>query len=214
MIINNFIQLQLSNNELLAYKTKLNILENKNIIIPHEEIKKNNYITKDIISHSLIVLGVIFQSIGKEIICKDEMYILDGHHRFQFIMENSLNEYFNVVLLDLNNIKIESYNSELLIDKDTFLKKIDSENILTNSLESNFFIEVEEEKYFLKNITSISELYSYKKELMANNFISPIANDKKTKKVKVNFTSVTSCDFNKDSIFPYKSTWITPRFNS
>ena len=142
------------------------------------------------------------------------MFILDGHHRFQFIIENSLNEYFNVVLLDLNNIKIESHNSELLIDKDTFLKKIYSENILTNSLESNFFIEVEKEKYFLKNISSINELYSYKKELMANNFISPIANDKKTKKVKINFTSVTSGDFNKDSIFPHKSTWITPRFNS
>ena len=142
------------------------------------------------------------------------MFILDGHHRFQFIIENSLNEYFNVVLLDLNNIKIESHNSELLIYKDTFLIKIYSENILTNSLESNFFIEVEKEKYFLKNISSINELYSYKKELMANNFISPIANDKKTKKVKINFTSVTSGDFNKDSIFPHKSTWITPRFNS
>ena len=214
MFINNFVQLQLSNKELLAYKTELNILENKNIIFPHEEIKKNNYITKDIIAHSLIVLGVIFESIGKEISCKDELFILDGHHRFQFIMENSLNEYFNVVLLDLNYIKIESYNSELLIDKDTFLQKIDSENILTNSLGSNFFIQVEDEKYFLKNITSISELYSYKKELMSNNYISPIANDKKTKKVKVNFTSLTSNDFKKGSIFPYKSTWITPRFNS
>ena len=214
MIINNFVQLQLSNKNLIAYKTQLNILNNRKIIIPHEEIKNNNYITKDIISHSLIVLGVIFESIGKEISCKDELFILDGHHRFQFIMENSLNEYFNVVLLDLNYIKIESYNSELLIDKDTFLQKIDSENILTNSLGSNFFIQVEDEKYFLKNITSISELYSYKKELMSNNYISPIANDKKTKKVKVNFTPVTSGDFNKDSIFPYKSTWITPRFNS
>ena len=214
MIINNFEKLEVSNKELLAYKTQLNILENKNVIIPHEEIKKNNYITKDIISNSLIVLGVVFQSVGKEIICKDETFILDGHHRFHFILENSLSEYFNVVLLDLHNIKIESHNSELLIDKDTFLKKIYSENILTNSLESNFFIEVEKEKYFLKNISSISELYSYKKELMANNFISPIANDKKTKKVKINFTSVTSGDFNKDSIFPHKSTWITPRFNS
>ena len=97
MFINNFVQLQLSNKELLAYKTELNILENKNIIFPHEEIKKNNYITKDIIAHSLIVLGVIFESIGKEISCKDELFILDGHHRFQFIMENSLNEYFNVL---------------------------------------------------------------------------------------------------------------------
>ena len=214
MIINNFEQLELENKELLAYKTQLNILENKNIIIPHEEIKKNNHITKDIISHSLIVLGVIFKSVGMEIYCKDEMFILDGHHRFEFILENLISEQFNIVLLDINNINIESYNSELLIDKDTFLKKIYSENILTNSLESNFFIEVEKEKYFLKNISSINELYSYKKELMANNFISPIANDKKTKKVKINFTSVTSGDFNKDSIFPHKSTWITPRFNS
>lgn len=213
MIINDSVQMQLVDKEILAYKTKLNILENKNTIIPHEEIKKNNYITKDIISNSLIVLGVIFQSVDKEIICKDEMFILDGHHRFQFILENSLSEYFDVVLLDLNNIKIESYNSELLIDKDIFLEKIDSENILTNSLKSDFFIQVEEEKYYMENITSINDLYSYKKKLMENNFISPVANDQETKKVKVNFTSLNSNDFKKDSIFPYKSTWITPRFN-
>ena len=40
MIINNFEKLEVSNKELLAYKTQLNILENKNVIIPHEEIKK------------------------------------------------------------------------------------------------------------------------------------------------------------------------------
>ncbi len=213
MIINNFIQLKLSNKELKAYKTQLNILENKNSIIPHEEIKKNNYITKDIISNSFIVLGVTFESIGKEITFKDEMFILDGHHRFQFILENELNECFNVVLLDLNKITIESYNSELLVDKDILLKKIHSENKLTNSLKSNFFIQVEDEKYFLENIISINDLYSYKKELMANNFISPIANDKESKNIKVNFTPLTFNDFNKDSIFPYKTTWITPRFN-
>ena len=214
MIIKNFVQIKLSNKELLAYKTQLNILENKNKIFPHEEIKQNNYITKDLISHSLLVLGVNFESVDKEITCKDEMFILDGHHRFQFILDNSLSAYFNVVLLDLNNIKIESHNSELLIDKDLFLKKVDSENILTNSLESNFFIQVEEDKYYLKNITNISDLYSYKKELVTNNFISPIANNKKTKKVKVNFTPLSFNDFKKDRIFPYKSTWITPRFNS
>ena len=103
MIINNFEQLELENKELLAYKTQLNILENKNIIIPHEEIKKNNHITKDIISHSLIVLGVIFKSVGMEIYCKDEMFILDGHHRFEFILENLISEQFNIVLLDINN---------------------------------------------------------------------------------------------------------------
>ena len=213
MIINNFEKLEVSNKQLLAYKTKLNILENKNFIIPHEEIKKNNYITRNIVSNSLIVLGVIFQSVDKAIICKDETFILDGHHRFQFILENSLSEYFNVVLLDLHNIKIESYNSELLIDRDIFIDKIDSENTLSNNLKSNFYIQVEEEKYYLENITSINDLYLYKKELMENNFISPIANDKKTKNIKVNFTSLTYSDFSRDNIFPYKSTWITPRFN-
>ena len=214
MIINDFVKLQLSDKELLAYKTQLNILENKDTIIPHEEIKKNNYITKDIISHSLIVLGVIFESVEKEIQYKNEMFILDGHHRFQFILENSLTEYFSVVLLDLNKIKIESYNAELLIDKDLFLDKLQSENLLSNSLKSKFFIQIDAEKYYFENFSSIYDLYSYKKELMENNFISPIANDKKTRKVKVNFTALTSSDFKRGKIFPYKSTWITPRFNS
>ena len=214
MIINNFVQLQLSNKDLLAYKTQLNILENKNTIIPHEEIKKNNYINKDIIAHSLIVLGVIFESVEKDIKCKDEMFILDGHHRFQFILENSLSEYFNVVLLDLNNIKIESYNSELLIDKDLFLNKIQSENLISNSLKSDHFIQIGEEKYYFENFSSINNLYSYKKRLMVKNFIRPIANNEKTRKVKVNFTPLTSTDFKRGNLFPYKSTWITPRFNS
>ena len=127
--------------------------------------------------------------------CKDEMFILDGHHRFQFILENSLSEYFNVVLLDLNNIKIESYNSELLIDKDLFLNKIQSENLISNSLKSDHFIQIGEEKYYFENFSSIRELDSYKKELMVKNFIRPIANDEKTRKVKVNFTSLSSSDF-------------------
>ena len=59
----------------------------------------------------------------------------------------------------------------------------------------------------------IYELYAYKKELLDDGVISPIMNNENTDKPLVNFTAISSENFSKDIIFPYKSTWITPRFD-
>ena len=68
-------------------------------------------------------------------------------------------------------------------------------------------------KFYSKNITDIKELYSFKKELLEDLIILPIRNDDNTKKSLVNFTPLTAQNFNKNKVFPYKSTWITPRFD-
>ena len=49
---------------------------------------------------------------------------------------------------------------------------------------------------------------------MSEGIITPIANNKDTQKTIINFTALKSFDFSDSIIFPYKSTWITPRFDS
>ena len=213
MIIDNYTKLKLSNHEITAYKTKLNILKNNEIIFPHEETVDDNRITNSIIKNSVIVLGVIFETFYDKLTIKDEIFILDGHHRFQYIIQNSIDDMFEVVLLNIYDIKIESHNSELLTTDDIFLNKIVSEKGFSQLIKSNFFISLNNVKYFSQNFLDINELYLYKKKLLNESIISPFKNNDKTDKSIVNFTPITLKNFSKDVVFPYKSTWITPRFD-
>lgn len=213
MNIDNYTKLKLSNPEITAYKTKLNILKNNEIIFPHEETVDDNRITNSIIKNSAIVLGVIFETFDDKLTIKDEIFILDGHHRFQYIIQNSIDDMFEVVLLNIYDIKIESHNSELLTSDDIFLKKIVSEKGFSKLVKSNFFISLNNVKYFSQNFLDINELYLYKKQLLNESIISPFKNNDETDKSIVNFTPIVFENFSKDIVFPYKSTWITPRFN-
>jgi hypothetical protein len=213
MKIKNYSKLTLSNPELNAYMTKFNILQNKDIIFPHEETINENHITNEIIKNSLIVFGVTFELHEDVVSFKDEIFILDGHHRVKYIKDNLIDELFEVVFIDIHSVNIESYNSELRSDQDIFIKKIMDDKDFSKTNLGSFFIEINNIKYFSKKIKNIYELYSYKKELLDDGVISPIKNNENTDKPIVNFTAISSENFNKDIIFPYKSTWITPRFD-
>ena len=213
MEINNFTKLNLSYPDVTAFTTKLNILKNSEIIFPHEETIEDNRITNSIIKNSVIVLGVIFESFHDNLIIKDEIFILDGHHRFQYIKSNSIDDLFEVVLVSMHDIKIESYNSELLIDDDIFVNKIMSEKDFSETAKSNYFITLNNKKYFSNHISDINALYFYKKQLLKEFVISPIKNNEETNKSLVKFTPITQNNFHKNYVFPYKSTWITPRFD-
>ena len=213
MKIKNYSKLTLSNPELKAYMTKFNILQNKDIIFPHEETINENHITNEIINNSVIVFGVTFELHEDAVSFKDEIFILDGHHRVKYIKDNLIDELFEVVFIDIHSVNIESYNSELRSDQDIFIKKIMDDKDFSKTNLGNFFIEINNIKYFSKKIKNIYELYSYKKELLDDGVISPIKNNENTDKPIVNFTAISSENFNKDIIFPYKSTWITPRFD-
>ena len=213
MKIKNYSKLTLSNTDLDAYMTKFNILQNKDIIFPHEETIDENHITNEIIKNSLIVFGVTFESHEDSVSFKDEIFILDGHHRVKYIKDNLIDELFEVVFIDIHSVNIESYNSELRSDQDIFIKKIMDDKDFSKTNLGSFFIEINNIKYFSKKIKNIYELYSYKKELLDDGVISPIKNNENTDKPIVNFTAISSENFNKDIIFPYKSTWITPRFD-
>jgi hypothetical protein len=213
MEIENFTKLNLSNPDVTAFTTKLNILKNSEIIFPHEETVNDNRITDSIIKNSVVVLGVIFQSFDNNLIIKDEIFILDGHHRFKFIKDNSIDDLFEVVLVSMSDIKIESYNSELLIDDDIFVNKIMSEKGFSVKENSKYYISLNNKKYFSQKISDINALYFYKKQLLKESVISPIKNNDKTDKSLVKFTPISQKNFCKNHIFPYKSTWITPRFD-
>ena len=213
MKIKNYTKLTLSSPELNAYMTKFNVLQNKDIIFPHEETIDENHITNEIIKNSVIVFGVTFESHEDSVSFKDEIFILDGHHRVKYIKDNLIDELFEVVFIDIHSVNIESYNSELRFDKDIFLKKIMDDKNFSKTNSGSYFIEIDNTRYFSENIKNIYELYSYKKELLDDGVISPIKNNENTHKPVVNFTAISSENFSKDIIFPYKSTWITPRFD-
>ena len=213
MEIDNFTKLNLSNPDVTAFTTKLNILKNSEIIFPHEETIDDNRITGSIIKNSVIVLGVNFESFDNNLVIYDQIFILDGHHRYQYIKNNSIDDLFEVVLVSMSDIKIESYNSELLIDDDIFVNKIMSEKGFSLKENSKYFISLNNKKYFSAEISDINELYYYKKQLLKELVILPIKNNEKTDKSLVKFTPITQKNFCKNHIFPYKSTWIMPRFD-
>ncbi len=213
MKLKDYTKLTLSNPNLIAYTAKFNILQNKDIIFPHEETIEENHITDAIIKNSVIVLGVAFDLDKNEISFKDEIFILDGHHRVKYIKDNLIDEFFEVVFINMYDVNIESYNSELQLDEEYFLTRIKIDKNFSKTNKSRYFIEINNVKYFSKNIKDIHELYIYKKELLSDRIISPIKNNENTQKPIVNFTPISAENFSKDIIFPYKSTWITPRFD-
>lgn len=215
MIIRNVEKIEFENNALEAYKTKLNVFRLNNIY-PHEETNENSNITYDIVKNSNLVLGVDFILDDNKVEIKDELFILDGHHRFNFIKDNKIDEDIDVVLIDIRKVSITSYNCQLMVDKDEFTNKIyEDHKFAPNKLqeELTFFISLNRQKYFSKNILNLRDLYKYKKILMQQKMIIPTPNNLKNNSQIIQFTPLSYQDFKKDFVFPYKSTWILPRFD-
>lgn len=215
MIIRNVEKIEFENNALEAYKTKLNVFRLNNIY-PHEETNENSNITYDIVKNSNLVLGVDFILDDNKVEIKDELFILDGHHRFNFIKDNKIDEDIDVVLIDIRKVSITSYNCQLMVDKDEFTNKIyEDHKFAPKKLqeELTFFISLNRQKYFSKNILNLRDLYKYKKILMQQKMIIPTPNNLKNNSQIIQFTPLSYQDFKKDFVFPYKSTWILPRFD-
>ena len=113
-------------------------------------------------------------------------------------------------------LSIELENSIFMKDmlvKNALSLKLDE--LHSNSIQIDIkAIQINSNKYYSDKLKDIRELYSYKKELMKTKFISPIPNNQTTPKGILRFSPLSIKDFSKDYIFPYKSTWITPRFDN
>lgn len=214
MIVKDFKKIDTTDLKVLAYLTRINIFNLKDIIFPHEETLEDNPISSSITNAFPIVLGVFFEKIVDELVIKDELYILDGHHRFQYIVDNSISKNFDVVLANIESVKMDSYNTELLIEKELFLKEIYKDYGFSSEISSgSSYIEIDGINYFSNNFPDIKNLYSYKKDLMNKQMISPIPNNQKNSNIIVKFPPLSFKDLSKNYVFPYKSTWITPRFD-
>ena len=214
MIVKDFKKIDTTDLKVLAYLTRINIFNLKDIIFPHEETLEDNPVTSNITNAFPIVLGVFFEKIVDELVIKDELYILDGHHRFQYIVDNSISKNFDVVLANIESVKMDSYNTELLIEKELFLKEIYKDYGFSSEISSgSSYIEIDGINYFSNNFPDIKKLYSYKKDLMNKQMISPIPNNQKNSNIIVKFPPLSFKDLSKNYVFPYKSTWITPRFD-
>ena len=159
MKINNFQKITLSEPNLRAYLTRLNIFESKDLILPHEETIDENKITKEILNNTVIVLGVTFLTIKSEIIIEKNIFILDGHHRFKFIVDNKIDETFKVVLIDLHGVNIDSYNCELNVDLSLFINKIQSEYGFNEDNNSEYIIKINQKEYRSESFSNIYDLY-------------------------------------------------------
>ena len=138
--------------------------------------------------------------------------LLDGHHRYDFISRNKIDSEIKVIIVSFQDVNVDSYLSEINIEIEKFINLLESNNFTTNS-NSSFYLKIDNATYSSNEISSIYDLYDFKRECFKNGFISPLANDNELKKENiVSFTPIKLNEFYKENyLFPPKSTWITPR---
>ena len=143
---------------------------------------------------------------GKKII------LLDGHHRYEYLKRKNIDKSIEIVLISTVDVEILSYPSRLTIGKKEFEKILENHNFLNNA-SSKFFVSIDDVKFFNKEIVDIYQLYDFKNFCYVNEYISSTVDENQAgEKDMVNFTPIKISEIvESDSLFPPKSTWITPR---
>ena len=212
MIINKVESFVFKDYQAKAFIGKLNLFKNKNKIFPHEETQNESNITYSILKNHPIVLGAKIIERNESIELEGNLIILDGHHRFEYILKNEVNEVFDVVLVDYEDIEVSSHKSIINCSIEELNNFVSINYEVSKGKVNNYFYEINGENFYLNEIKSISELYNLKKALQERNLIAPISNNI-NKNNCISFTPIPKKVIFSKSIFPYKSTWITPRFN-
>ena len=212
MIINKVESFVFKDYEAKAFIAKLNLFKNKNKIFPHEETQNESNITYSIFKNHPIVLGAKIIERNESIELEGNLIILDGHHRFEYILKNEVNEVLDVVLVDYEDIEVSSHKSIINCSIEELNNFVSINYEVNKGKVNNYFYEINGENFYLNEIKSISELYNLKKALQERNLIAPISNNI-NKHNCISFTPIPKKLIFSKSIFPYKSTWITPRFN-
>ena len=143
---------------------------------------------------------------GKKII------LLDGHRRYEYLKRKDIDKSIEIVLISTVDVEILSYPSRLTIEKKEFEKILENHNFL-NNVSSKFFVSIDDVKFFNKEIEDIYQLYEFKNFCYVNEYISStVVENQAGEKDMVNFTPIKISEIvESDSLFPPKSTWITPR---
>ena len=141
-----------------------------------------------------------------------KMILLDGHHRYEYLKRNDIDKSIELVLISIDDVEILSYPSRLTITKKEFEEILENYNF-SNNVSSKFFVSVDDVKFFNEEILDIYQLYEFKNFCYVNEYISSVVDENKTNdEIIVNFTPIKVSEIvENDSLFPPKSTWITPR---
>ena len=215
MVDSNFTNYQFENYDVEGLKLKINFLEHDSIKIKtHEKINipiENN--VKESFEPLLFGIDMNLKNI-KNIndLNEKKMILLDGHHRYDYLKRNKIDELIEIVLISIHDVKILSYPSYLTIEKKEFVEILKNYNF-SNKSSSKFFVSLDEAKFFNSEIKDIYELYEFKNFCYENDFIiSAIDENHGDDKITINFTPIKVSEIiENDSLFPPKSTWITPR---
>ena len=218
MIITQFSRYEFNEYNLTGIKAEINFSKKNNLkVILHEELQ-NPIEDQDIelinefepLLFSVdIEKSKLFENKEIEI---DFLTLLDGHHRYNFISRNNIDSEIEVIIVSFEDVNVDSYLSEINIQLDKFINVLESKNF-TNNSDSPFYLKIANDIYSSNEISSIYDLYDFKRECFKNGLISPLANDNELKNENiVSFTPIKLNEFYKENyLFPPKSTWITPR---
>lgn len=209
-----------NNSDVKGVRTEINFSKKNSFkIILHEETQNYYETTKDIeIVKEFPPLLFSVNVNPKEILSLksfdeiNELTLLDGHHRFEHLNLYSYDLAVPIVLISNNDVRVESYNSIINVSEKQ-LNDILIENEFKLSSSPDFFIYFQNKKYSNNEITSVYDLYDFKRKLISSEIITPIQNDMRADENKIlNFTPLKLSDFKKENyLFPPKSTWISPR---
>ena len=211
----NFTEYKFENYDVRGLKLEINFSKSDSIKIKaHEEI--NIPIENDInesfepllfgIDMNLEIINNINDLKGKK------MILLDGHHRYEYLKRNNIDKSVEIVLISTEDVQILSYPSYLLIEQKKFLEILENYNF-SNKASSKFFVSLDDIKFFNNEIENIYELYAFKNLCFRNEYISSVNHDNQLNdKIIIHFTPIQVSEIvDSDTLFPPKSTWITPR---
>ncbi|MFL2696542.1 MAG: hypothetical protein ACJ0F5_03190 [Candidatus Actinomarina sp.] len=211
----NFTEYKFKNYDVRGLKLEINFSKNDSIKIKaHEEINIpiENHIDESFdpllfgIDMNLEIIKNIDDLKGKK------MILLDGHHRYEYLKRNNIDKTVEIILISTDDVKILSYPSYLLIEQKEFVEILENYNF-SNKVSSKFFVSLNDIKFFNNEIENIYELYEFKNLCFRNEYISTVNNENQPNdKTIINFTPVKVSEIvDSDTLFPPKSTWITPR---
>ena len=219
MIFNNFEKYKFNGTEVVGVKTTINLSKDNDIeIVLHEETQDKFEQVRDIETVKGFPPLVFSVDIDRDVISNldvqnqiEKLILLDGYHRFEHLSLYSYDYPIPVVLVSNQDVKIQSYNSKINVTKEKFIEFLLENNFEPSS--SKYFINIQDNKYSSKKISSIYELYDFKRKLINSNIINSIRNDDSgDEDLIVNFTPIKLSEFYRENyLFPPKSTWISPR---
>ena len=211
---NNFTVYQFENYDVEGLKLEINFSNTDFIEIKtHEEI--NSPIENMEESFEPLLFGIDMNITNIKNINDlkgKKMILLDGHHRYEYLKRNDIDKSIELVLISIDDVEILSYPSRLIIRKKEFEEILENSNF-SNNVSSKFYVSVDDVKFFNEEILDIYQLYEFKNLCYVNEYISSAVDENKTNhEIIVNFTPIEVSEIvENDSLFPPKSTWITPR---